>query len=82
MMIKWALSWVAALVVLTALLLALGGCDPKGQPCRHAGDVRAERGRVYTCTQTRGGLVWAGAVVVPGRGVHTLPAPGPAGGVQ
>jgi hypothetical protein len=68
-------------LALVGLVALLGACDRKGSPCQHAGDIRGENGHVYTCKRTEGGLVWA-SDLVPGTGVHTLPVPGPAGGVR
>lgn len=51
---------VILIVVLVAAFVVgfLAGCGPEGQPCPSAGSVKAQDGKVYTCTQTDHGLVW------------------------
>jgi outer membrane protein assembly factor BamE (lipoprotein component of BamABCDE complex) len=50
-----------AILALAALLAlsALAGCDPTGQPCNRAGDVKVYHGTSHTCVHKRDGLVWS-----------------------
>jgi hypothetical protein len=51
-----------AALILAAAVAALGlmaGCDPSGQPCHRAGDVKVDNGHAHTCVQKRDGLVWS-----------------------
>lgn len=50
----------ALLVAAAGLVLAgLTACDPTGQPCHRAGDVKVYQGTSHTCVQKRDGLVWS-----------------------